>query len=259
MEQPQSSSTQQITPTDQLVHPSNQVSIGSCALTTIADILTIYIQQFWRTVRKVPNANESIRFMMDKKDIIYTIDMFCATLKLLVEIPEQPFIPPADFDYIWPFLKILGYQGPLDRYTRLTKLIIADLIEKYESFPKRLEEEYPTIKDDTLLVNMYTTGEVTVRGMQIPNDLLTDAIKDTHAYKDCMEVYDGVEAPMIQPESVESTHGTHRTLRATRIPNPTVVQKKRKGKQIVGESSTPNTSLKIRIKQKKSNLTFLFL
>ncbi|GKG17897.1 hypothetical protein Tco_0372195, partial [Tanacetum coccineum] len=87
----------------------------SHALTATADVLTVYIQQFWRTVKQVPNANETIRFMVDKQEITYTVDMFRATLKLLVETPEQPFIPPADFDYIQPFLKILGYQGPLER------------------------------------------------------------------------------------------------------------------------------------------------
>nr|GEY96815.1 hypothetical protein [Tanacetum cinerariifolium] len=56
-----------------------------------------------------------------------------------------------------------------------------------ESIPKRLKEGYHTIKDDTPLVNMYTSREVTVRGMQIPNDLMRDEIKDTQAYKDYMK------------------------------------------------------------------------
>nr|GEZ69690.1 hypothetical protein [Tanacetum cinerariifolium] len=89
--------------------------------------------------------------MVDKQEITYTVEMFCTSLKLPVETPEQPFIPPADFDYIQPFLKIIGYQGPLQRYPQFTKLIIVDLIEKYESIPESLEEEYHTIKDDTLL------------------------------------------------------------------------------------------------------------
>ncbi|GKE02935.1 hypothetical protein Tco_1390918, partial [Tanacetum coccineum] len=51
---------------------------------------------------------------------------------------------------------------------------------------------------------------------------------------------------------VESTQGTHRTPRATRTPNPAdVVQKKRKGKQVAGETSSPRKSLKIRFKQQK--------
>ncbi|GJZ85693.1 hypothetical protein Tco_0651032 [Tanacetum coccineum] len=45
------------------------------------------------------------------------------------------------------------------------------------------------------------------------------------AYKDYVEKYEGVEVPTIQPEPVKSTQGTHRTLRATRIPNPNDVQK----------------------------------
>ncbi|GKB11001.1 hypothetical protein Tco_0844924 [Tanacetum coccineum] len=233
--------------------------------------------------------------MLDKKHIIYTIDIIHATLKLLVETPEQPFIPPADFDYIWPFMKILRYQGSLDsvstlfvknlaqpwktmfkvfnrfltswlighdqtkinimqifhdvvnkvhvdyatilwsdilhciiqkkngiQYPRFTKLIIADIMEKYESIPKRLEEEYHIIKDDAALVNVYTTREVTVRGMQIPNDLLTDAIRDTRAYKDYVEKYEVVVVPTIQPERVESTQGKYRTPKASRRANPNV-------------------------------------
>ncbi|GJW10699.1 hypothetical protein Tco_1576526 [Tanacetum coccineum] len=207
----------------------------SHALTANADVLAIYIQQFWRTVKQAPNANETIQFMLDKKHIIYTVDIIHATLKLLVETPEQPFIPLADFDYIWPFMKILRYQGSLDsvstlfvknfaqpwqtmfKYPRFTKLIIADIMEKYESIPKRLEEEYHIIKDDAALVNVYTTREVTVRGMQIPNDLLTDAIRDTQAYKDYVEKYEGVVVPTIQPEQVESTQGKDDIIEATKL------------------------------------------
>ncbi|GJW26217.1 hypothetical protein Tco_0040028 [Tanacetum coccineum] len=46
-----------------------------------------------------------------------------------------------------------------------------------------------------------------------------------------------------------------RTPRATRTPNPKVVQKKRKGKQVKGDESSPKPYLKIRIRQKKSTLT----
>ncbi|GKA34378.1 hypothetical protein Tco_0720807 [Tanacetum coccineum] len=46
------------------------------------------------------------------------------------------------------------------QYPRFTKVIIYDLIEKYQSILKRLDEEYYTIKDDTPLVNIYTTRRV---------------------------------------------------------------------------------------------------
>ncbi|GJS12700.1 hypothetical protein Tco_0407172 [Tanacetum coccineum] len=202
--------------------------------------------------------------------------MFRATLMLPVETLEQPFIPLSTHEYIQLFLKIVGYQGFVDKvnllwwdfihcvqqkknviwYPRFTKLIIADIMTKFESIPKILEEDYHLIKDDIPLVSVYSTGEVTVRGMLIPNDLLTDEIQDTQAYKDYEEKFKGVDVPTIQPKPVESTQGMNRTPRATRTPNPTdVVQKKRKGTQVAGETSSPRKSLKIRFMQQKPSTT----
>ncbi|GKA19355.1 hypothetical protein Tco_0699270, partial [Tanacetum coccineum] len=41
--------------------------------------------------------------------------MFRATLKLQVETPTHPFIAPATLKFIQPFLKIIGYQGIVDK------------------------------------------------------------------------------------------------------------------------------------------------
>nr|GEW41250.1 hypothetical protein [Tanacetum cinerariifolium] len=97
--------------------------------------------------------------------------------------------------------------------------------KKFELNPKRLEEDYHTIKDDTMLVNVYTTGEVIVREMLILNDLLTNTIRDTQVYKDYVAIYGGVEVLMIQPEPVESTQGTHKTPTTTTTPNLVDVEK----------------------------------
>ncbi|GJR43004.1 hypothetical protein Tco_1311107 [Tanacetum coccineum] len=144
MEQPQSFVAQQITPANQLVHSSKFQTVRRCnnmvvlpnipcpnecrivgqllvdhalsyALTATVDVPAVYIHQFWKTVRQVPNANETIRFIVNNHEITYTVDMFHATLKLLVKTLEQPFIPPIDLDYIQPFLRIFGYQGSLDK------------------------------------------------------------------------------------------------------------------------------------------------
>ncbi|GKD61057.1 hypothetical protein Tco_1298566 [Tanacetum coccineum] len=72
----------------------------SNALTATADVPAVYIQQFWKIVKQVSNANETIQFMVDNQEITYTMDIFRATLKLLVESPKQPFSPPANFEYI---------------------------------------------------------------------------------------------------------------------------------------------------------------
>nr|GEY22997.1 hypothetical protein [Tanacetum cinerariifolium] len=149
--------------------------------------------------------------------------MFRDTLKVPVETLAQPFIEHVNLKFIQLFLKIVGYHGLVDKqkkdviqYPRFTKLIIADIMSKFELVPKILGEEYHSIKDDTPLVSVYTSGKVTVKRMLIPADLITDEIQDTQEYKDYVEEFGGVDVLMIQPELVESTQGTIRTPKATR-------------------------------------------
>ncbi|GJR70665.1 hypothetical protein Tco_0016730 [Tanacetum coccineum] len=223
------------------------------ALTATADVPDVYLQQFWKTVKQVPNANEIIRFMVDKEEITYTMDIFCATLKLPVETPEQPFIVAATLKFIQTFLNIVGYQYLVDKilhvvvnkvnidyasllwwdflhcvqqkkiviqYPCFTKLIIVDIMSKFKSILKRLEEEYHAIKDDT------------------PLEYEKEFVR--------------VDIPTIQPKPFESTQGENRTPKATKTPNPVdnVVQKK-KGKRAAKETSSPKPSLKINVRHLK--------
>nr|GEU62811.1 hypothetical protein [Tanacetum cinerariifolium] len=106
------------------------------------------------------------------------------------------------------------------QYPRFTKLIIVDLMPKFDSIPKRLEEDYYSIKDDVSLVSVYTTRNVTVKGVLILDDLLTDYECETQEYKDYTKEFVRVDVPTIQPQLIESTQGMNRTPRATRTPNP---------------------------------------
>ncbi|GJX08908.1 hypothetical protein Tco_0198767 [Tanacetum coccineum] len=54
----------------------------SYALTATANVLVGYLQQFWRTVSKVPDTEDTIKFMLDTKEFTYTVDMFRVTLHL---------------------------------------------------------------------------------------------------------------------------------------------------------------------------------
>ncbi|GJY85818.1 hypothetical protein Tco_0499844, partial [Tanacetum coccineum] len=51
------------------------------------------------------------------------------------------------------------------------------------------EEEYHSIIDDTPLVSVYTIRKVTVKGMLIPDNLITDEIQYTQEYKDYVEEF----------------------------------------------------------------------
>ncbi|GKD93888.1 hypothetical protein Tco_1373725 [Tanacetum coccineum] len=81
---------------------------------------------------------------------------------MLVKTPTHPFIAPTTLKFIQPFLEIVGYQAIVDKVSafftknlaqpwQTIKLIIADVMAKFESVPKRLEEEYHSIKDNTSL------------------------------------------------------------------------------------------------------------
>ncbi|GKB40808.1 hypothetical protein Tco_0885750 [Tanacetum coccineum] len=270
----------------------------SYALTATADVPAVYLQQFWRTVSKVPGTEDTIKFLLDTQQFTYTVDMFRDTLHLPVETPDTPFVAPANIHTIEAFMNRVGYQGVVDKvsafftknlaqpwqtmfkvfnrclttrtsghdqtkinilqlfhvvvnrtnvdyaallwwdfinnvfqkkeaiqYPRFIKLIIADLMKKFPNIPKRLEEDYHSIKDDVPLVSVYTTGNVLVRGMLIPDALLTAEIRETDDFK-------------------ENTPRAPRTPTVSASPPET-----KKRKHIAGESSSSRKSLKVTIKQ----------
>ncbi|GJT22017.1 copia protein [Tanacetum coccineum] len=297
----------------------------SHALTATADVLAVYLQQFWRTVSKVPDTKDTIKFMLDTQQFIYTVDMFRDTLHLPVKTPENPFVVPVNIHTIEAFMNKVGYQGVVDKvnafftknlaqpwqtmfkvfnhclttrtsghdqtkinilqlfhvvlnqthvdyaallwwdfmnnvfqkkeaiqYPRFIKLIVADLMKKFPNIPKRLEEDYHSIKDDVPLVSVYTTGNVLVRGMLIPDAFLTAEIRETDDFKEYETVFMKVDVLMNQLQPVVSTQGTHRiTPRAIRSPTVSaspLVTKKRM--QIARESNSPQ---KIELESHKDN------
>ncbi|GJS52939.1 hypothetical protein Tco_0626301 [Tanacetum coccineum] len=103
--------------------------------------------------------------------------------------------------------------------------------KKFPNIPKSLAEDYHSIKDNVSLV----------------------IIRETDDFKEYETVFMKVDVPMNQPRLVVSTQGTHRITpgahRAPTLSTSPLVTKKRK--QIAGESSSPQKSLKITIKQKQ--------
>ncbi|GJY80700.1 hypothetical protein Tco_0493451 [Tanacetum coccineum] len=106
----------------------------SYALTATADVPTVYLQQFWRTVSKVPGPEETIKFMLNTQGFVYTVDMFRDILYLPVETLDNPFVAPANIETIEAFMNKVCYQGVVDK-----RLLI--------------EEDYHCIKDDIPLIH----------------------------------------------------------------------------------------------------------
>nr|GEY87652.1 hypothetical protein [Tanacetum cinerariifolium] len=239
---------------------------------------------FWKTVSKVVIANETINFKVDRQEIVYTVDMFRSTLKLPVETLKNPFIAPTTMKFIQPFLKIIRYQGDVDKVSAFfiknlaqpwqtmfkvfnrcltsrtsgddpTKINIIQIFHVvvnrimltmlvfycgtfFTAYNRRkmLSKDYHSIKDDIPLVSVYTTGNMTVRGMLISDAFITDDVRAIEEYN--------------------KTPSAHRTPTPTAIVGD-VVQKKQKRKQVAGETSSPKSSLKIRVKQIKPSTTLI--
>ncbi|GJY27107.1 hypothetical protein Tco_0401833 [Tanacetum coccineum] len=173
--------------------------------------------------------------VLDTQEITYTVDMFRDTLKLPVETLDNLFITPVTIRTIESFMKTVGYQRVVDKvsafYTKFLAQPWQTMFKKYSSIPQRLDEDYHSIKDDILLVSVYSIGNVLFRGMMIPDALLTNEIRATDDYKEFETVFVALEVPMIQPQPVR--------------------------KQSAGETSSPRKSLKVTIKQKKHSTTLI--
>ncbi|GKF46369.1 hypothetical protein Tco_0136171, partial [Tanacetum coccineum] len=62
-------------------------------------------------------------------------------------------------------------------------------MKKFPNIPKRIKEDYHSIKDVVPLVSVYTTGNVLVRGMMILDALLTEEIRETDNFKEYETVF----------------------------------------------------------------------
>nr|GEV31330.1 hypothetical protein [Tanacetum cinerariifolium] len=134
------------------------------------------------------------------------------TIVLENNLQDNPFIAKVNIEIIESFMNMVGYQR---------------VVDKYPSISSRIEEDYHSIKDDIPLVSVYTTGNMTVRGMLIPDAFLTDEIPTTDDYKEYEMVFVGVAFPMNQPRPIVSTQGTYMTTpRAHMTPTLTAAKSK---------------------------------
>ncbi|GJR47650.1 hypothetical protein Tco_1315753 [Tanacetum coccineum] len=129
------------------------------ALTATADVPAVYLQQFWRTVSKVPDTEDTIKFLLDTEQFIYTVDI----------VGYQGVVDKVSAFYTnnlaqrWQtmfkvFNRCLTTRTSGHDQTKINilqlfhVLIIADLMKKFPDILKRLEEDYHSIKDDVPLI-----------------------------------------------------------------------------------------------------------
>ncbi|GJX13912.1 hypothetical protein Tco_0205670 [Tanacetum coccineum] len=130
----------------------------SYVLTATVDVHVVYLQQFWMTVSKVPDTKDTVKFKLDTQEIIYTtIEAFMNRVGYqgVVDKLFHVVVNRTNVDYAallwWDFMNCVSQKKDYIQYPRFTKLIIADLIKKYETISPRIEEDYHSCKDDIAL------------------------------------------------------------------------------------------------------------
>ncbi|GJV79151.1 hypothetical protein Tco_1515021, partial [Tanacetum coccineum] len=254
------------------------------ALTATADVPVVYLQQFWWTVSKVPGPEDTIKFMLNTQEFIYTVDMFQDILYLPKETPENPFVAPVNIETIKAYMNRVGYQGVVDK---VSAFYMKNLAQPWQTMFKVFNRCLTTRTSghDQTKINILQMFHAVINRTNVDYAALLwwDFMNNVNQKKESIQIEEAYHSikddiPLVsvyttgnvlvrgklipdafkgnvlmnQPQPVVSTQGTHRsTPRAHKTPTLTASPQGKKRNQNVGESSSPRKSLKITIRQQK--------
>ncbi|GJZ69097.1 retrovirus-related pol polyprotein from transposon TNT 1-94 [Tanacetum coccineum] len=168
-----------------------------CVVDKVSTFYTKNLAQPWETMFKVLNRCLTTRTTGHDQTKINILQLFHAVIN------------QTNVNYVsllWgDFMNNVFQKKEAIQYPRFIKLIIADLIKKFPNIPQRIDEDYHFIKDNIPLVSVYTTRNVLVRRMLIPDEFLTEEIHATDDFKEYETVFMNVIVPMNQPQLKQST------------------------------------------------------
>ncbi|GKF51316.1 hypothetical protein Tco_0147783, partial [Tanacetum coccineum] len=114
----------------------------------------------------------------------------------------------------------LHHSTSLIPYPRFTKIIISHYMTRFPKISRRARDMHHNLQDDDIMKNIFNPGRHKDKvGMQIPDWMITEKMKQTEHYRMYAEVF-GLDVPLIRSQLTESTQGTHRTPSAPRSPTP---------------------------------------
>ncbi|GJY34037.1 retrovirus-related pol polyprotein from transposon TNT 1-94 [Tanacetum coccineum] len=88
------------------------------AFTISADVLEIFMQQFWYTIKKVLDT-DSYEFLLANKKCTINAEVFRTILDICLRVEGVDFADVPDDDTAPTFLIDLGYKGLLNRHTNM--------------------------------------------------------------------------------------------------------------------------------------------
>ncbi|GJV56492.1 hypothetical protein Tco_1457497 [Tanacetum coccineum] len=83
-----------------------------------SDVLEIYMQQFWFTVKKIKKTN-FYKFDLDDKKCKVDVELFKKILDIYPRVPNEDFIVPPSEESMITFLYKLGYKGLLNKLSNM--------------------------------------------------------------------------------------------------------------------------------------------
>nr|GEU97710.1 hypothetical protein [Tanacetum cinerariifolium] len=117
--------------------------------------------KFWKTVSKVSDTKDIIKFKLDTQDISYTVDIFRDTRHLSVETLDNPFVAPVNIEIIESFIQSVSYQdedeiekmvkGEEDEESYASEIANSMLNDDVDDFGTRIEPE--SHKENLKVVN----------------------------------------------------------------------------------------------------------
>ncbi|GJR51580.1 hypothetical protein Tco_1402101 [Tanacetum coccineum] len=210
-------------------------------LKTSSSFKTIGLLQLWQTLCKIFSKCLTTRVTRwDQPPLQIMQMMYCFVNNIHVDYVKLP----------WEGLYYsLHHPTSLIPYLRFTKIIISHYMTSFPKISRRTRDMYHNLQDDDIMKNIFNLGRHKDKvGMQIPNWMITEEMKQTEYYRMYAEVF-RLDVPLTQSQPIESTQGTHRTPSAPRSPNP---------KMDAAESSAPKRSIVIRFRlpeRKSTRLT----
>ncbi|GKB30955.1 hypothetical protein Tco_0870356 [Tanacetum coccineum] len=102
----------------QVVIDTIKNSICLKAFTISADVLEIFMQQFWYTIKKV-KYSDFYEFLLANKKCIVNAEVFRIILDICPRVEGVDFTDVPNDDTTLTFLINLGYKGLLNRYTNM--------------------------------------------------------------------------------------------------------------------------------------------
>nr|GEU52071.1 hypothetical protein [Tanacetum cinerariifolium] len=207
-------------PTYQVVLDALALSPCYLAFLITADVLKIFMQQFWFTISKIKDSY-LYQFKLDKKKCRIDVEVFRDILQICPRLQNQEFDEPPSDEEIVSFVKELGYKGDIGSVTEEggsgdgAGLELEGVSDDDDDDDQQGDDERTESDDDkSICLNKTDDEEETQKDefVQKPNDYVPtdDETKDVDDEEYVIineEIYDDVNVELKDAELVDERKG----------------------------------------------------